>query len=821
MVKWLTSLGSVRSATAAIVVATVGLSWPAIGAPAVTLPHCARISQSCAPCREPNLAQAHCAAGEVAHRGPPGPFDDAGCPRQCHTVTCVTPMLAPQKRHRRLTDTPPHPWPAPTIRHDHPRLFFDPAHLRRFRAHWHDPAYASIVREYNDDATLDPLSEALRGLAEKDGSACRLAARTVAGNWHPKMNLSEGPPGGTNWSLFGPPQAVYGDPAALVFDWCYFALTPNLKARLVAKIERQNAMREKALNKRFQWHESHFMGMHAYLMGVLAIQGEPGASDRLQKAQNVLQNWTDLGNELHGDGSYKTYAYQDLFLITPSIMWSMATGQDVVRKNQFIMHHADFLLRRLSQDGKDYIAGPGDQAADARGMIIRLKDPSPIGPLMIADYLHNGFAQWLGQFLLQKQGFSTRWDSPRWLDLIFHNDHLTPVPPREAGIPLVRYMPQGGMVDMRSAWNIGDAKAHDIDAWFYVGPMTAHSEMDVGDFTLWRGNDDLITEGANYLSRPTPYHLEWGALSFARNTAVFSPIGSTAPDLDGSQVPPQTMLYDDNRLFGDIGGERLIHGESPAARARLARLSAEHYPVANRLVWYPEYAAYLGQITDFRDSGAVAITTGDATDAYDPRYVKSYRRSVIDVKPNIFIIRDHFQLHDVGRVRMLFHVRQRPEAPGLHVVKGSANAGILEGTGNRVTIDRGQSQAVIQVLWPKHVKIRLVGGHGYESYIDGTNISTYPKAAEWLLTQPDYPARLARIAGAWRIELETTPAAANGQMIVAISAGPRGAPSPVARLTHDARGDSVVLRRANGSRIVVRLSDKRDPDREPAACIDR
>ena len=107
---------------------------------------------------------------------------------------------------------------------DHPRLFFDAAHLRRFRAHWSDPAYASVVREYKYDVGLDPVSEALRGLAVDDEAACRLAARTVvADGWRPKINLSSGPPGGFDWKLFGPPEYVYGDAAALVFDWCYCA----------------------------------------------------------------------------------------------------------------------------------------------------------------------------------------------------------------------------------------------------------------------------------------------------------------------------------------------------------------------------------------------------------------------------------------------------------------------------------------------------------------------------------------------------------------------------------------------------------------------
>jgi hypothetical protein len=723
------------------------------------------------------------------------------------------------ERLRPLTETPPHPWSTPTIRQDHPRLFFDAAHLRRFRLHWSDPAYASVVREYKYDVGLDPVSEALRGLAVDDEAACRLAARTVvADGWRPKMNLSSGPPGGFDWKLFGPPEYVYGDAAALVFDWCYAALTPELKSRLVAKIEKQNQMREDALDKRFQWHEAHFLGLHAYLMGVLAIQGEPGASDRLQKAQNALQNWTDVGNELHGDGSYKTYSYQDTFLIAPAILWSMATGQDVVRRNQFIMHHADFLLRRLSQDGQDFVAGPGDQAADPRGMIIRLQNPSALGPLMIADYLRDGFAQWLGQFMLEKQGFSLRWDNPRWLDLIFHDDGLTPVPPTRAGIPLVRYMPRGGMVDMRSAWNIGHGDASDIDAWFYLGPMTEHAETDAGHFTLWRGNDDLITEGANYLSRPTRYHILWSALSLARNTAVFSPEGGTAPDLEGGELPPPTMVYDDGRQFGDVGAERLVKSESQAARSRLATLSAEAYPVANRVIWYPEYAGYLGRIVDFRDTGPVASAIGDATAAYDSLHVLSFRRSVIDVKPDVFIIRDRFRLSDVGRVRMLFHVRERPDTSGLQVVAGTASAGILEGRGNRVTVTRGRSQATIQVLWPATTTIRLVGGPGFENYLDGENVDARSNAAGWLLKQPDFAARIARVTGTWRIEIESNPKTADGEIVVAISVGPRGAVPPDARLSRGGHDETVELRRGNGRRIAVDLSNNEGLDRDVAAC---
>ncbi len=110
---------------------------------------------------------------------------------------------------------------------------------------------------------------------------------------------------------------------------------------------------------------------------------------------------------------------------------------------------------------------------------------------------------------------------------------------------------------------------------------------------------------------------------------------------------------------------------------------------------------------------------------------------------------------------MLFHTRERPDAPGLRVVQGTPEAGILEGRSDRITITRGRSQAVIQVLWPAGATVRLVGGRGYEDYRDGKNIDAASNAADWLLKQPDFPPRVARVTGAWRIEIESTPEAAS------------------------------------------------------------
>ena len=104
--------------------------------------------------------------------------------------------------------------------------------------------------------------------------------------------------------------------------------------------------------------------------------------------------------------------------------------------SQFILHHADFLLAPPVAGRQGLYCRPRRPVGRRAWLDPAIGESvGPFGPLMIADYLRDGFAQWLGQFLLQTQGFSPRWDSPRWLDLIFHDDNLTPEPPRSARIP--------------------------------------------------------------------------------------------------------------------------------------------------------------------------------------------------------------------------------------------------------------------------------------------------------------------------------------------------------------------------------------------------
>jgi hypothetical protein len=679
----------------------------------------------------------------------------------CAAASRLAPIPPDSERFRPVIVNPDL-WAQPTIRPEHPRLYVTAEGLKRLRARWRDPAYQAVADLYR--GKKDPLSLALQYLATGDSRACHAAVPDA---------LAE------PYKLAGRSQAVYGDDSSLVFDWCYGALSTAERTALVRAIDSHNASRETALGKRFQWHEAHFLGFHAYLQGVLAVEGEPGAGPRLAKAAAAIQNYTEFANEVHGDGTYKTYAYQDLFLVTPAILWSIATGEDVVRRNQFLLHRPEVLLRLLSADGRDFMPGPGDQIVDGAGMLQANQRPSALGPLILAGYLRDGLAQFTGERIRKSQGWGRPAD-PQWLALLLVDDAVKPLPPDAAKIPGSRLLPIGGMVNFRSGWNFARPGKPGTVGWYYVGPRTEHAEPDAGHVTIWRGDDDLIVSGANYFGSPSAYRDRWGGLSFSRNTMVFSLAASLQPDRDGSQLGP------------DPGQAR--------------RLSAEHYPVANRLIWYPGAILYQGAITDYRDEDGIETATGDATAAYDPRHVKRYLRTIVFVSPDLFIIRDRFSLQDVSRVRALFHMRQAPEIAELRLVQGRVGAGILEAEGDRAIVERGQSRATIQLLWPRSAKLRAVGGEGYEDYIDGSDVDPASTAQDWVLDprRKDLGWRMEAIRGQWRLEIETDPGAAKGEMITAISVGPRASVPPHLALRM-LDGKEVVAVEEGGRQFEVRL----------------
>jgi hypothetical protein len=648
----------------------------------------------------------------------------------------------------------PNAWPLAEVVRTHPRLFFNAERLQRFKSRWNDPQYAKVVGWYAGGK--EPLSLALTALATDDPKTAKAAADAALA---------------LPYRVAGLNAAGYCDPKTLVFDWCYALLDTGTREALAKRISEGIDRREADITARNSpVHESHYTGLQAYLSDVLALEGEAGMPSRLRKAQNLLQHWMETADEGYGDGLSKFYAYQDVSMVTPPCLFATATNTDFFARYAYAAHRADVLLRQLSADGTGFIQQPGDQATNERGFL--LQTPASVGPFMIAEMRRDALAQFLGEKMLARQGLDGNNTIPFWLLLLFRDESVKAAGPQELGVPPVELFKTSGTVNFRSGWEQVESGGTDLSAWFYAGPRTAHARPDAGHFVLWRGDDNLICNGSNYFGYTSgPHFWDWETQSISRNTVLFSPKGAARPDREGCQI------------------------QDPPVAASVA-----HYPASARGKVWAHFGpiGYQGEITSFKDSPVATVVVADITAAYDPQHVRRYTRTMVYVKPYVFLIRDAYDLEDVERVRMVLHYRGQPVAEGLAVKAGSDKAGILEGPAGPLLVQRGQSRTRVQLLSPAGATLRLVGGGGFEAYVDGQNIPLSKEA--WILRHPEFgPTAAGYLNGQWRSEFETEPKNGGGEILVAIAAGSREGTLPEVVLENRDSGAIVVVKRGQAT----------------------
>ena len=632
---------------------------------------------------------------------------------------------------QRLATEHPNPLPLAKVKSGHPRLWFNQENLSLLRARWNDPEYKKITDIYKNSSNA--ISSALKYLATGNVNDAQNAISEALGYGN---NASSG-------AVNGKREAAWGDVPAIVFDWCYDQLNNNQKADLISKIQNRSiSLLQQKVKKRFQWHE-FFDEVTSYTSAVLAIEGERGVSSQLREAQNVLQNFQELGDEVSGEGAYQSYLYQGRYQPLCFFLWTTATDLDFVSKSGFTKNLPEFAIRRLSKSGSRFTRGPGDDLGGITGNVLSNMNLSAGIFYMIAHHFNDPLAQWLGN-ILRDRGQANHWvvsKSPNWLSLIYYDPSNPGQSPDDLNHTTVKYFSKNGMVSFRSGWNFSPNQQNDVLVWFYNGPSTTHSEASQNHFTIWRGKDDLAIAVGNYFGSPSRYKDHYQKHAIARNTLIFSPKGSSAPDKDGGQ----------------------INGEN------LRPESAQNYPLADELTYYRGETSYRGQIVYFQDTPDYSITTGDAGIAYDHDNVIHYLRDVVYVKPNIFLIRDRFATSNVDNIRWILHSRTKPISTSPNrIIRGNSDAGILEANLSNFIIEKGESQLTADILWPSSPLVRFIGGPGYEAWVDGSNSDPAKDAGSFLLGSSELKARMELSKNQWRTEIESTPLQADGNIIVAL-----------------------------------------------------
>lgn len=665
----------------------------------------------------------------------------------------------------------PTPWALPLLR-PHPRILMTPTRIARLQARWASPTgnFVALVTNWSGGSAnaTNGLGFALKYLATGNATFATSAYNAAIAE---SYALEKGGP----WQL-------WANTSPIVLDWCYSALTGTQKANLIAQIETQNGNRETSLNSAgtagYQlMGPANGTGLTGYTMGCLAIEGEAGASSRIAKLRNGMQHTALWLDESHADGGWDGYSFLGYWNALCLWIYHIAAGEEslAIGRVPYLGNRGGVAARQLVANLSDFIAGPTNHRANTNGVQFEARPEEGWAAAFQADCAHDPVMQWVCDG--QQTNASFRWTHTQllsdasWMALPFYDSTLIAQSPATAGLPLCTALTVSGLTNFRGGWNL--ASGGDINAWYFTGAcrFQEHDKQNGGHLEIWRGADQIVSTGYNYAGRNSGWESfpaganTVGNYSMTLNCMLFSPTGSATPDKSGSQK---------------------CSGSQPSG-------SVSTYPWSNGLIWFAGGGTWLNsKLLSFVDEGNSpgdeALTIGDLSNAYLSSQVTNYKRYVDYVKGadstrGTFVVRDTFTAGSVNRIRALFYARQAFNASGKVVVTGGLGAGVLT-CNNDVNTVRGASKVWYQMVSPSPTVVRLVGGGDglggagdFTNYYDGANTSFHLNFQGGTGDSRN-TVETARIANQWRVEFETTPGAAQGQVVIVITIGDSGDADP-------------------------------------------
>ncbi len=281
----------------------------------------------------------------------------------------------------------------------------------------------------------------------------------------------------------------------------------------------------------------------------------------------------------------------------------------------------------------------------------------------------------------------------------------------QPNLPLDWWTDKVGLSVSRSSWN-SDATM----VTFFNSPSkkAAHEHRDNNTFTIFRDKPLLVDAGyydtyggthyRNYYQRTIAHN----GICVFDSTETYSCFGQPASN-DGGQVE-SNALQNYNEIF---------------------------LPQNQRGKWI-KYAF----------SSQYAYNIADAQLSYNPDKLDFFRRRLLYIKPGKVIVLDHVHLKNSATkqryIKWTGHFEQKPEISG-NILKTTVAGHIETYNGKDITASNGNGKIAIRTLLPLKTAVTLIGGNGYEYWVNGTN---YPP-----LTPPD---TAFYTAGHWRIEVTPT-----------------------------------------------------------------
>jgi len=510
-------------------------------------------------------------------------------------------------------------------------------------------------------------------------------------------------------------------PLAMAYDWLYASWDTRQRAALLRKlIEGCNYIIHFIRVERLSPYNVYLYNspFQALMAGTLASYGDSRDAELPMRftyhywLDTVLPVWRQIMGKnggWHEGNEYVGVGIGQAVYELPA-MWRKATGQDLFRSEPELRGFLRFLIYRERPDGQNYHWGDG-----------AFHDKAVPGRIPLAIEYHDKAAYSL------KRPPPFRPTSWPWGPLpqpSLYDPHAI------TRLPLTYFMDGIGMVVMRSGWG-----PNATYVTFKTGDnYWSHVHLDQGAFTIYKGGALAIDSGLYGPKYNSDHHMDYEYQTIAHNTITVKDPADTVPAPGKGDQPPRPIAND--------GGQRRVGSGWGVYAAPLDLADWK----AHRDIYHT------GTMEKVFHRDGLTVAVADVTPAYTNEYSgkgtftnrtrrveRFWRIFAYDRRADAVVIFDQVQAaHARFRKRWLLHTIQRP------VVNGDTFTVTIDPTGKP---GHGGGRLEGHVLLPRQPDIQLIGGKGYQFYVDGHNYDAHGKVEARARQLGDTE------IGAWRIEV--------------------------------------------------------------------
>ncbi|MCX6270804.1 MAG: heparinase II/III family protein [Bacteroidetes bacterium] len=514
---------------------------------------------------------------------------------------------------------------------------------------------------------------------------------------------------------------TYSDAGSLLLDWCYDSLPQEMRQHLANSMFRM----EKEFMDTYILSSAgtSYVSSHNALNCVQAMQNvlvlhnadglSAGKSDTVTSWYQVLYDkwvngflpcytyYRDDDGGWNWGAAYAMWSLTDQFKLFDNMYYG--TTKNFYTDLPWVQESINQYVYFIQPDNYTIHLGDGFTALYADNVIYRH-----------AAVFQDPRSQWMAQYYSQDQFLG--WTVPIFLKL-FYKDFDAPLVTKP-NLPLNWWSDKVGLSVSRSSWE-SDATM----VWFFNSPgkRAAHEHRDNNSFGVFHFKPLLIDAGY-YDLYGTSHFMNYYTRTIAHNSiCVYNPgdiykYGMTTVSNDGGQI------YSD----------ALINYNS---------------------IFEPQYQR--GKWIQYASGENYSYSLADAALSYDTAKLSRFTRRFLFFKPNKIIVLDHVDLKNVDTetrdISWIIHTVNQPQVSG-NLLSEEIPDHIFTYNGRDYQAGNGPGTVSVRTLLPDETKTRLVGGAGYEYWIDGVN---YP-----LVTTPD---TVHTTPGNWRLEVR--PVAVTDSMV--------------------------------------------------------